>query len=430
MTVPYTTFRAQVEAGNVADVTSKGDVDPGRLQDGGDLPAGQGREAPTPFDTSRPAFADDGLCNSSPEARGGQRQAGRRGPLPARDAAPQLRPDHAARAAVRLADAPGDGRRGRRRSAASAARRPSATRTGQRASRSRTWRASTRPRTSWSRWSTSWQPRQVRAARRGDPEGVLLVRAARHRQDPAGPRRGRRGRRALLLQLGLGVRRDDRRRRRQPGARPVRAGQGGRALDHLHRRARRDRPGALGRQLLGGNDEREQTLNQILTEMDGFTGSEGVIVHRRHQPRRDPRPGAAAAGPVRPPGGGQPAGPRGRAADPAGAHPQGAAGRRRRPRRHRLVDPGHGRRRPQEPGQRGRAAPPPGAATRRCTLADFTDALEKIVLGAERRIMLSPEERERTAYHESGHALLGHARSPAPTRCARSRSSPAGARSA
>ena len=29
---------------------------------------------------------------------------------------------------------------------------------------------------------------------------------------------------------------------------------------------------------LGGNDEREQTLNQILTEMDGFTGSEGVVV--------------------------------------------------------------------------------------------------------------------------------------------------------
>jgi cell division protease FtsH len=39
--------------------------------------------------------------------------------------------------------------------------------------------------------------------------------------------------------------------------------------------------------------------------------------------------------------------------------------------------------------------------------ADFTDALEKILLGTERRIVLSPEERERTAYHESGHALLG-----------------------
>jgi cell division protease FtsH len=40
-------------------------------------------------------------------------------------------------------------------------------------------------------------------------------------------------------------------------------------------------------------------------------------------------------------------------------------------------------------------------------LADFTDALEKIVLGAERRIVLSAEERRRTAYHESGHAILG-----------------------
>lgn len=29
---------------------------------------------------------------------------------------------------------------------------------------------------------------------------------------------------------------------------------------------------------MGGHDEREQTLNQILTEMDGFTGTEGVAV--------------------------------------------------------------------------------------------------------------------------------------------------------
>jgi cell division protease FtsH len=38
---------------------------------------------------------------------------------------------------------------------------------------------------------------------------------------------------------------------------------------------------------------------------------------------------------------------------------------------------------------------------------DFTDALEKIVLGTVRGIMLTPEEKERTAFHESGHALLG-----------------------
>jgi cell division protease FtsH len=40
-------------------------------------------------------------------------------------------------------------------------------------------------------------------------------------------------------------------------------------------------------------------------------------------------------------------------------------------------------------------------------MADFAQALERIVLGAERHIMLSEAERERTAYHESGHALLG-----------------------
>jgi cell division protease FtsH len=38
---------------------------------------------------------------------------------------------------------------------------------------------------------------------------------------------------------------------------------------------------------------------------------------------------------------------------------------------------------------------------------DFTDALEKIMLGTVRGIMLTPEEKERTAFHESGHALLG-----------------------
>jgi cell division protease FtsH len=39
--------------------------------------------------------------------------------------------------------------------------------------------------------------------------------------------------------------------------------------------------------------------------------------------------------------------------------------------------------------------------------ADFTDALEKIVLGAPRSVVLTDEDRRRTAYHESGHALVG-----------------------
>ena len=40
-------------------------------------------------------------------------------------------------------------------------------------------------------------------------------------------------------------------------------------------------------------------------------------------------------------------------------------------------------------------------------MADFTDSLEKIMLGAPRGILLSASDRERTAYHESGHALVG-----------------------
>ena len=40
-------------------------------------------------------------------------------------------------------------------------------------------------------------------------------------------------------------------------------------------------------------------------------------------------------------------------------------------------------------------------------MADFTDAVEKIVLGVERRVMMTQADRERTAYHEAGHALVG-----------------------
>ena len=41
------------------------------------------------------------------------------------------------------------------------------------------------------------------------------------------------------------------------------------------------------------------------------------------------------------------------------------------------------------------------------TEADFTDALERIVLGAERQVMMTEEDRRRTAYHEGGHAIVG-----------------------
>jgi cell division protease FtsH len=39
--------------------------------------------------------------------------------------------------------------------------------------------------------------------------------------------------------------------------------------------------------------------------------------------------------------------------------------------------------------------------------SDFSDALERIILGAERQVMMTPEDRRRTAYHEGGHAIVG-----------------------
>ena len=67
------------------------------------------------------------------------------------------------------------------------------------------------------------------------PQGHPPGRAARNRQDTAGARRGGRGERAVLLDLGLRIRRDVRRGRCGPRPRPVRAGAQIGSLHHLHR---------------------------------------------------------------------------------------------------------------------------------------------------------------------------------------------------
>ena len=82
---------------------------------------------------------------------------------------------------------------------------------------------------------------EVPEARRQDPQGRAADGPAGHRQDAARPGHRRRGQRAVLLDLGLRLRRDVRRRRRLAGARPLRAGQEERPLHHLHRRDRRRR---------------------------------------------------------------------------------------------------------------------------------------------------------------------------------------------
>ena len=156
----------------------------------------------------------------------------------------------------------------------------------------------------------------------------------------------------------------------------------------------------------GGHDEREQTLNQILTEMDGFTGSEGVIVLAATN-----RPEVLDQALLRP----------GRFDRRLTVNPPDKDGRRE-------ILEIHTRSVPlSEDVVLDRvASSTPGmvgadlrnlineaaliAARRDHTAvhaADLADALERIILGAERRITLSDEERERTAYHESGHAVLG-----------------------
>ena len=87
-----------------------------------------------------------------------------------------------------------------------------------------------------------------------------------------------------------------------------------------------------GARAMGGHDEREQTLNQILTEMDGFSGHEGVVVlAATNRPDvLDPallRPGRFDRTiTVHPPD------QKGRVGHPEGPHPQGPARRRRRSR--------------------------------------------------------------------------------------------------
>lgn len=165
----------------------------------------------------------------------------------------------------------------------------------------------------------------------------------------------------------------------------------------------RARAGGSG---MGGHDEREQTLNQILTEMDGFSGSEGVIVIAATN-RADILDPAL----TRP----------GRFDRVVNVSPPDRGGRA-------AILEIHTRGIPLAPDvdltQVARTTPGmTGAdlanlaneaallAVKRkqdqVTQADLSEALEKVQLGAERPLVMPDEERRRTAYHESGHALLG-----------------------
>jgi len=157
---------------------------------------------------------------------------------------------------------------------------------------------------------------------------------------------------------------------------------------------------------IGSHDEREQTLNQILTEMDGFEADTGVIVLAATNRAEILDPAL-----LRP----------GRFDRRVMVLPPDSVGRRK-------ILGVHTRSVPlaDEVDLDGLAQSTPGMvgadianlvneaallAARRGHDAvqheDFTDALEKIVLGAERKLVLNKEDRRRIAYHEAGHAVVG-----------------------
>ncbi|WP_272027670.1 ATP-dependent zinc metalloprotease FtsH [Kocuria rosea] len=157
---------------------------------------------------------------------------------------------------------------------------------------------------------------------------------------------------------------------------------------------------------VGGHDEREQTLNQILTEMDGFTGAEGVVVLAATNRADILDPALTRAGRFdRKITVGVP--------DQHGREQILGVHTRTVPLAPE-VDLAHIAR--TTPGMTGadlanlvnEAALLAARRGRQQVMSrDFTDALEKVQLGAERSVVLPREERLRTAYHEAGHALLG-----------------------
>jgi cell division protease FtsH len=161
-----------------------------------------------------------------------------------------------------------------------------------------------------------------------------------------------------------------------------------------------------GPRAMGGHDEREQTLNQILTEMDGFTGSEGVIVLAATN-RADVLDPAL----LRP----------GRFDRTIIVHAPDQTGRL-------AILEVHARKvqlaADADLAQIARITPGMTGAELanlineaallavrrgqdRVRQKDLTDGLEKVQLGTARNLVMPPEERRRTAYHEAGHALLG-----------------------
>ncbi|MBP3222323.1 MAG: AAA family ATPase, partial [Actinomycetaceae bacterium] len=197
------------------------------------------------------------------------------------------------------------------------------------------------------------------------------------------------------------------------------AGKGVNDIKSLFEAARKEAPSlifideidAIGRSRahatsIASNDDREQTLNQILTEMDGFDSHEQVVVIAATNLADVLDPALTRAG---------------RFDRTITVHAPDQKGREAifnvHLKDHPLAD---------DVNVTALAKSTPGltgadienlvneasleAARKKqenITMADFSNALEMVHLGVERKVVMSQEDRERTAWHEGGHALLG-----------------------
>lgn len=169
---------------------------------------------------------------------------------------------------------------------------------------------------------------------------------------------------------------------------------------------------AVGRQrgagLGGGHDEREQTLNQLLVEMDGFEGNEGVILVAATN-----RPDVLDPALLRP----------GRFDRRVVVGKPDVRGREQ-------ILTVHARKTPLGPGVNlnfiARQTPGMSGADlenlvneaalfaartgkKFLEMVDFEMAKDKVLMGSERKsLVISDDEKKNTAYHESGHTIVGH----------------------
>ena len=213
----------------------------------------------------------------------------------------------------------------------------------------------------------------------------------------------------VLLDLRLGLRRDVRRCRRLPRPRPVRAGQGERPGDRVHRRDRRRRSSPWRRH--GRRSRRARADPQPAAGGDGrLRRARRGHPDRGDQPSRHPRPGAAPSRPLRP------------------------ADQRRRPRPQRVATRSSRCTRGASRWAPTSTCSPWPAATPGFTGADLAnvlneaalltarenkkmidnaaldEAIDRVIAGPQKRTrLMSEKEKLITAYHEGGHALVAAA---------------------